>query len=157
MELILSFSALGISVILFIIMFVMYRKTRRIVSVDSKETLVKQLDDYFTSIEDVQEAHRALLGEMKKLGTMSHRSMQKSGFHRYNPFEDTGGNQSFSICLLDAHNNGFIISSLHGREGTRMYAKEIKNSQPIQTLSDEENLVLHNALKKEGNEIGNDI
>lgn len=121
---------------------------KRIVTVDSKTTLLKQLDDYFTSIEDVQGAHRALLGEMQKLGTMSHRSMQKSGFFRYNPFEDTGGNQSFSICLLDAHDNGFIISSLHGREGTRMYAKEVKSGNAVQTLSDEENEVLKTALLK---------
>ena len=40
-----------------------------------------------------------------------------SGLVRFNPFEDTGGNQSFALALLDAHGDGFVISSLHARHG----------------------------------------
>lgn len=52
---------------------------------------------------------------------------QKSSLVRFNPFEDSGGDQSFSIALLDANNNGFVISSLHSRSGTRVYAKNVVN------------------------------
>ena len=51
--------------------------------------------------------------------------LQKIGFIRFNPFSDTGGDQSFCICLLDEGNNGIIITSLHSREQTRIYAKNI--------------------------------
>ena len=46
---------------------------------------------------------------------------------RFNPFDDLGGDQSFILCLLDNTNSGVIITSLHTRETTRVYAKAIKN------------------------------
>ena len=46
---------------------------------------------------------------------------------RYNPFGDLGGDQSFILCLLDNNNSGAIITSLHNRENTRVYAKAIIN------------------------------
>ena len=55
--------------------------------------------------------------------------IQKVGFVRYNPFENTGGNQSFVIALLNALNNGIIISSLHSRSGPRWYVKWIENGK----------------------------
>lgn len=48
---------------------------------------------------------------------------------RYNPFEDVGGDQSFILCLLDNTNSGVIITSLHSRNNTRVYAKSIKNGE----------------------------
>ena len=48
---------------------------------------------------------------------------------RYNPFGDLGGDQSFILCLLDNNNSGAIITSLHNRENTRVYAKAIINGQ----------------------------
>jgi len=65
--------------------------------------------------------------------------IQKVGFVRYNPFENTGGNQSFAISLLNALNDGIIISSLHSRSGPRWYVKWIKDSKGLELdLSKEE-------------------
>ena len=62
---------------------------------------------------------------------------------RYNPFGDLGGDQSFILCLLDNTNSGAIITSLHNRENTRVYAKAIKNGQSDNlALSAEETKVL---------------
>ena len=55
--------------------------------------------------------------------------IQKVGFVRFNPFPQTGGDQSFSLSLLDENDNGFVLSSLHSRDTTRFYAKTIKNGQ----------------------------
>ena len=52
-------------------------------------------------------------------------AFQRLGLVRYNPFEDTGGNQSFALALLDQHGDGFIVSSLHTRTATRVYGKAI--------------------------------
>jgi hypothetical protein len=54
------------------------------------------------------------------------RAFQRVGLVRYNPFEETGGNQSFALALLDADGDGWVLSSLHARSGTRVYAKAIK-------------------------------
>ena len=52
-------------------------------------------------------------------------AFQRVGLVRYNPFEDTGGNQSFALAMLDAKGDGWVMSSLHARTGTRFYAKAV--------------------------------
>ena len=64
--------------------------------------------------------------------------IQKVGVVRFNPFADTGGNMSFAIALLDGRKNGIVISSLHGREGTRIYGKFIEKGESQYRLTDEE-------------------
>ena len=51
--------------------------------------------------------------------------IQKIGLVRFNPFKDTGGDQSFILSLVDGNNTGVIISGLYARSGTRWYAKKI--------------------------------
>src|SRR3989338_3715688 len=75
-------------------------------------------------------------------------SVQKVGFLRFNPFQDTGGYNSFSVALLDQKNNGVLFSSLYMREGTRVYAKEVKNGATRQPLSGEEIKVLEDAVRQ---------
>ncbi|HYK96388.1 MAG TPA: DUF4446 family protein [Candidatus Dormibacteraeota bacterium] len=70
------------------------------------------------------------------------------GLVRFNPFEDTGGNQSFALALLDGRGDGFIVSSLHARTGTRIYAKAIAKGASDAALSDEETAALKQALAK---------
>ncbi len=71
--------------------------------------------------------------------------LQKLGFKRFNPFTDTGGDQSFALSLLDENNNGVVISSLHSRESTRIYAKRILAGKSAnQVLSKEETEVIKN-------------
>jgi len=55
--------------------------------------------------------------------------IQKVGTMRFNPFDDTGGDQSFVVALLDGNNNGVVISSMHGRERTRIYCKPVKEGK----------------------------
>lgn len=66
------------------------------------------------------------------------RAFQRVGLVRYNPFEETGGNQSFALALLDADGHGWVLSSLHARSGTRVYAKAIKAGRAEAGLSAEE-------------------
>ncbi len=71
------------------------------------------------------------------------------GLVRFNPFEgDTGGNQSFALALLDGRGDGFVISSLHARAITRMYAKTVVGGSSDAALSDEESAALRQALEK---------
>jgi len=46
---------------------------------------------------------------------------------RFNPFSEVGGDQSFSIALMDGNNDGFMITALYTRDGNRVYAKPIQN------------------------------
>jgi hypothetical protein len=80
------------------------------------------------------------------LEAVQKRAVQKTGLVRYNPFEDTGGNQSFAVALLDANGDGVVVSSLHARQNTRVYAKAIIGGRSEAALSDEESEALRNAM-----------
>lgn len=81
---------------------------------------------------------------LERIGTIA---VQKFGFLRFNPFGDTGSDQSFAVCLLDRADNGFVLSSLYTRGGVRIYAKEIKAGSSKHQLSDEEKTVLEQAIR----------
>jgi hypothetical protein len=68
------------------------------------------------------------------------------GLVRYNPFEDTGGNQSFALAMLDRKGDGFVVNSLHARAGTRVYAKAVAGGKSDAALSTEEAEALRIAL-----------
>lgn len=74
------------------------------------------------------------------------RAIQRVGLVRFNPFEDTGGNQSFALALTDAAGDGFVVSSLHARTGTRVYAKAITGGRADGALSEEETEALRKAM-----------
>ncbi len=78
---------------------------------------------------------------------LSHKGIHRVGFLRFNPFKDLGGDQSFALALMDGKADGVVISSLHTREGTRVYAKEIAGGDAAQhPFSDEEQKVIIEAL-----------
>jgi len=70
-------------------------------------------------------------------GTLEH-AIQRVGIVRFNPFSDTGGDQSFSIALLDGDGDGLVLSSLFGRAETRVFAKPVQGGQSKYTLTEEE-------------------
>jgi hypothetical protein len=72
------------------------------------------------------------------LDTQTGRSVQGVGFVRFNTFEDTGGNQSFTLALLDPAGNGVVLNSLHARNQTRLYAKAVRTGVAEGAVSDEE-------------------
>ncbi len=76
----------------------------------------------------------------------SRRAIQRVGLVRFNPFEDTGGNQSFALALTNQRGDGFIVSSLHARVGTRLYAKAIVAGRSDAALSAEEAEALRLAM-----------
>ena len=72
-------------------------------------------------------------------------AIQRTGLVRFNPFEDTGGNQSFALAMLDARGDGYIVSSLHSRGSTRIYAKSVTRGASEAALSAEESEALRQA------------
>jgi hypothetical protein len=66
------------------------------------------------------------------------KAMQRIGVVRYNPFEDTGSNQSFVLAMLDARGDGFVLSTLHSRQATRMFLKGVSGGKADSAVSAEE-------------------
>ncbi len=65
-------------------------------------------------------------------------AVQKIGLVRFNPFDDGGGNFSFSLALLNGHNTGVVITSMHGRQQNRIYTKRILSGTSETALTEEE-------------------
>ncbi len=104
------------------------------------------LDAHFDRVETVGRELDQLSARSAILEAANRRSIQRIGLVRYNPFEDTGGNQSFALALTDLNGNGFVLSSLHSRTGTRVYAKAVADGRSDGALSDEEGEALRRAL-----------
>ncbi len=75
------------------------------------------------------------------------RCVQGLGFVRYSAFEDTGGDQSFSLAMVDAEGDGVVVSALYGREATRVYAKPVEGWTSSRTLAIEEEQALAKARR----------
>ena len=82
----------------------------------------------------------------RELQAASRLALQRVGVVRFNPFQDRGGEQSFAIALLDHAGTGIVLSSLHGRTETRLFAKQITNGKSAITLSDEEQQAIRAAI-----------
>ena len=96
-------------------------------------------------VDEVSRELDELAARMAILEGAQRKAFQRVGLVRYNPFEETGGNQSFALALLDAAGDGWVLSSLHARSGTRVYAKAIKSGRGDAALSDEETAAIQQA------------
>lgn len=102
-------------------------------------------------IEDVRHAMKkvdALQQECRRLSEISDTCIQHVGIVRFNAFDDTGSDLSFAIAMLDAHNNGVVVSSIFGRNESRTYAKPITAGESPYFLTDEEKQALSKAQEK---------
>jgi hypothetical protein len=79
-----------------------------------------------------------LQGDLGRITETLHSSVQRVGLVRFNPFEDTGGDQSFAVALLDARGDGVVLSSLFARRETRVFAKPVQGGKSKHTLTAEE-------------------
>jgi hypothetical protein len=91
--------------------------------------------------------------EVERLEKINVSNIQKIGLVRFNPFEDLGGDQSFSLALLDGNDNGIVITSLFLKEGNRIYSKLIENGNSKYKLTPEEKLAI--SIAKHGRKPNN--
>jgi uncharacterized protein DUF4446 len=101
-------------------------------------TLEHVLDQHIGQVRQVSSRLDDLHTMTEYLEQRTRGSLQHIGLVRFNPFEDTGSDQSFAIALLDDRRDGIVISSLHGRANTRVFAKPVENGTSRHTLSSEE-------------------
>jgi hypothetical protein len=120
----------------------------RLTSDVSKKDLISSLNHLISISERNSKDLAAQNDKLNKESNENKKHLQKLGFKRYNPFTDTGGDQSFTVALLDDLGDGIMISSLHSRENTRLYAKKVADGKVSgQALSSEEQEVIKQALK----------
>ena len=122
------------------------RRLRRVLPEGEAGGIDEILDRQLRRIEGLSERVDALNKLHHELESLSQRTIQKVGVIRYNPFSDTGGDQSFAIAMLDSLGNGLVLSSLHSRTDTRVFAKPVQSGRSKFQLSDEEQEAIKKAL-----------
>ena len=125
---------------------VLRRRLRRVLPQGESGGIDEILDRQLKSVDSLSERVDALNKLHHELEHLSQRTIQKVAVIRYNPFSDTGGDQSFAIALLDSLGNGVVVSSLHSRTDTRVFAKPVQSGRSKFQLSDEEQDAIRKAL-----------
>ncbi len=151
-----SFFSLAFFVTMFFWCFALQAKIKKMQAFNEeffKSGKIKNIDEILLGHEknlkildkDIQELY-AVSNEINNLAL---RSLHKFAVVRFNPFKDIGGNQSFSIALLDGKDNGLTITALYTKDGTRVYSKAIADGKSIDfPFSEEEKKAIEAALVK---------
>jgi hypothetical protein len=98
----------------------------------------KNLKQLLSQFKDLKEGFKKISNKLDELKKNNKFSIQEIGIVRFNPFKKSGGDQSFSIALLDGNKDGVVITSLYGREGNRIFAKPIRKGRSEYLLTEEE-------------------
>lgn len=124
--------------IILVLLIVLWSRNRRSKPVAVQDN-TSQLDELENMLESLQAEQAALQARQAS-------AIQYVGFCRYNAFPDTGGELSFSLALLNGEKEGFVLTSLYGRQDARVYAKPVKaDSSPVR-LSPEEQEAIRQAI-----------
>lgn len=145
--------SLGLLFIISIVQGIMIKKSRErynlfvrgMNGIDIEGLFIKSHGD----IMDIKRDLALFEKNMESLETKISFSIQRIGFIRYNAFYDMGSDLSFSIAMMDSFRNGFVLTSIYGREKSVSYAKPLKNGTSNIPLSAEELIAIERALKGE--------
>ncbi len=119
---------------------------KRLTRGSNNVNLTQLLENIVQKQDQQQRKTEELASVVGKIESQNIRNFQKHALVRFNPFEDTGGDQSFVAAFLDGENNGIVISSLHTRSGTRVYAKQVfRGKSTTHQFSKEEKEVVEKA------------
>ncbi|MDQ5976446.1 MAG: hypothetical protein QG664_359 [Patescibacteria group bacterium] len=116
----------------------------------SAKTLETILIEQLGRTRELDREIQELFDALEKLRALSLKGLHKHAVLRFNPFKEVGSNQSFSVALLDGDDSGVVISSLHTREGTRVYAKPIQKGKDagFPFTEEEKSVILRAAAAK---------
>lgn len=145
-----------ILIVLFLVLFIQHLKMKKryqtFLQGENGNSLETSILKKFAEIDRLTEENAKLMADVKKNYEEIQMSFQKVGLVKYDAFQEMGGRLSFSLCLLDNNDNGFLITSMHTREGCYTYSKEIIKGESYVVLAEEEKRALEQAKERAGSE-----
>ena len=124
----------------------MRRRYKKMMGESDGLELERMLNEHADIMKRISGDMRRVDGEISNINALLEKAITRVAIIRYNAFDDTSSDLSFSLALLDDNNTGVIISSLYGRDTSQTYAKPIINgNSPQYKLTDEEIQVLKEA------------
>ncbi|MEI8232635.1 MAG: DUF4446 family protein [bacterium] len=138
----------GLSIVLNLVFFFWLRKVashyNSLTKGIEKKTLTNALEGIQHTIAEHERVQGVVKNELQKIKADGQLHIQHVTLKRFNPFGDTGGDQSFILAILDGNKDGVVITSLHSRENTRFYVKSVEGGVGIDhPLSDEEQKIIN--------------
>lgn len=124
----------------------LYRKYDLFMRGKDAETLEDLILDQIEEIKQLRAEDRANKDALKRMSKKIKIAYQKFGAVKYNAFKGMGGKMSFAMALLDENNSGFVLNTVHSREGCYLYMKEVVEGQTEVLLGNEEKQALEEAL-----------
>ncbi|MDD2274543.1 MAG: DUF4446 family protein [Candidatus Pacebacteria bacterium] len=118
---------------------------------NKKKKKIDNVEDAARKIEELELRIEELSLEIDKMQKESELYIQKAKLIRYNPFNEMGGDQSFTLALLNKSNDGIVITSIFNQEKSRVFGKELSKGKSTHCLSTEEKSVI-DEMKKYGKE-----
>jgi len=131
--------------------FRFFRFFKKLTEKTSEKDLKSLLEEILGQIKLINKEKEELKEGLKRLDDQSVFNLQKVGLVRFNPFSDTGGNQSFVLALLDGNDNGLVITGLHSREQTRIFTKPVEKGKELGYEFSKEEIEAIVKAKKSGN------
>ncbi|HEY0827286.1 MAG TPA: DUF4446 family protein [Bacilli bacterium] len=106
------------------------------------EELLIEMQQKMNGLKSISERHEQFITEfsqaMKKMKS-------RVGIYRYNAFETGGNDLSFSLAIIDEYEDGVVLSGIHNREESYLYAKPLAKGHSKYTLSPEEKEAINQA------------
>ena len=114
--------------------------------IEMDDVLRGLLDGHARQMHRLEQAVRTLHAADRTQQASIESAVRHVGLVRYDAFEDVGGRLSFSCALLDDRGNGVVVTSINGRQDTRVYAKPVADAKSQYNLSTEEEEAIRQAL-----------
>lgn len=112
----------------------------------SSENTARMLTEYLTTVRSTAAAVSRIQEEHGRIAAVMPGVVRHVGLVRFSPFHDTGGDQSFALALLDGKRDGVVVTGLHSRSDSRLYAKPIQGGSSEYSLTPEEREAMNRAL-----------
>ena len=124
----------------------MKKRYRKMMTGVDGQNLERMLIGHIEETQKVVKENQRIDQENKAIAALLQKALTRVGVVRFRAFEDMGSDLSYAVSLLDAENNGVILSSIFGREDSRSYVKPIEGGKSTYTLTDEEQQALQKAM-----------
>lgn len=122
------------------------KKYKKFMSGKNAKSLEKDIMGLYEDNKFIKASTEKNKNDIRALYKKFESTFQKIGIVKYDAFNQMGGQLSFSLALLDENDNGFILNSVHGTEGSYSYTKVIKNGMCDISLGEEEREALNMAM-----------
>jgi hypothetical protein len=112
------------------------------------DNAVRMLTEYLSTVRSTAASVERMRVEHERIASLMPSVVRHVGLVRFSPFHDTGGDQSFALAVLDGSGDGVVVTALHSRTDSRLYAKPVERGTSSYTLTPEEREAMGRAVNR---------